>query len=193
MSSSVCLQKSLWCTRINTRCSGNSNRRIFVLIPLPSVLCIAGGIMSSTFLSVVAYMHLFFHTRIWTKAFLPTCCRLQVWTCLYSYWLEFFAIILCFPSNRRGQQHCVFRLSICTCGGILRLACRWLVVFFTFLGMRKCLAFSALTLLVGRQEGHPACKTTEWSGAGVVICLERGADLHMAQLMPLPLTVSCFS
>ena len=30
-------------------------------------------------------------------------------------------------------------------------------------------------------------------GAGVVICLERGADLHMAQLMPLPLTVSCSS
>jgi len=25
------------------------------------------------------------------------------------------------------------------------------------------------------------------------VCLERGADLHMAQLMPLPLTVSCFS
>jgi len=25
----------------------------------------------------------------------------------------------------------------------------------------------------------------------MVICLERGADLHMAQLMPLPLTVSC--
>ena len=27
----------------------------------------------------------------------------------------------------------------------------------------------------------------------MVICLERGADLHMAQLMPLPLTVSCLS
>jgi len=27
----------------------------------------------------------------------------------------------------------------------------------------------------------------------VVVCLERGADLLMAQLMPLPLTVSCFS
>ena len=27
----------------------------------------------------------------------------------------------------------------------------------------------------------------------MVICLERGADLHMAQLMPLPLTDSCFS
>jgi len=33
----------------------------------------------------------------------------------------------------------------------------------------------------------------EWWGAGVVICLERGADLHMVQLIPLPLTVSCFS
>jgi len=48
-------------------------------------------------------------------------------------------------------------------------------------------------LLVGRQEGHPACKKTERWGAGVVICLERGADLHMSQLMPMPLTFSCFS
>ena len=27
----------------------------------------------------------------------------------------------------------------------------------------------------------------------MAICLEHSADLHMAQLMPLPLTVSCFS
>jgi len=27
----------------------------------------------------------------------------------------------------------------------------------------------------------------------MVICLERGADLHMVRLMPLPLAVSCFS
>jgi len=52
---------------------------------------------------------------------------------------------------------------------------------------------SVLTLLVGRQEGHPACKKTEQWGAGMVICLEQGADLHMAQLMPLLLIVSCFS
>jgi len=58
--------------------------------------------------------------------------------------------------------------------------------------LKTCLVFSALTLLVGRQEGHPACKKTDRWGAGVVICLEQGADLHMAQLMPLPLTVSCF-
>ena len=54
-------------------------------------------------------------------------------------------------------------------------------------------AFSALTLFVGWQEGHPACKRLEWWGTGMVICLERDADLHMAQLMPLALTVSCSS
>ena len=36
-------------------------------------------------------------------------------------------------------------------------------------------------------------KKLEWWCAGMVICLELGADLHMAQLTPLPLTVSCFS
>ena len=48
-------------------------------------------------------------------------------------------------------------------------------------------------LLVGRQEGHLACKKLSGRGAGMVICLDRVADLHMAQLMPLPLTFSCFS
>jgi len=68
------------------------------------------------------------------------------------------------------------------------------------------------------QEEHPACKKLSvkvsvwllpsvlwlcWFGGRkgirpvktwmVVICLERGADLHMAQLMPLPLSISCFS
>jgi len=47
--------------------------------------------------------------------------------------------------------------------------------------------------VVGQQEGHPACKKSEWWGVGLVICMERGADLHTAQLMPLPLTVSCSS
>jgi len=40
---------------------------------------------------------------------------------------------------------------------------------------------------LGGRKGIQPVKT-EWWGAGVVICLERGADLHMAQLMPLPLT-----
>ena len=46
---------------------------------------------------------------------------------------------------------------------------------------------------LGGRKGIRPVKKTEWWGAGVVICLEQGADLHMAQLMPLPLTVSCFS
>jgi len=54
------------------------------------------------------------------------------------------------------------------------------------------LAFSALTLLVGRQEGHAACKKLS-GGILAWLCLERDADLHMAQRMPLPLTISCFS
>jgi len=47
--------------------------------------------------------------------------------------------------------------------------------------------FSALTLLDGgSRKGIQPVKTEQW-GAGMVICLERGAHLHMAHLMPLPL------
>jgi len=45
--------------------------------------------------------------------------------------------------------------------------------------------------LGGRKGIRPV--KNEWWGAGVVVCLERGAGLHMAHLMPLPLTVSCSS
>jgi len=48
---------------------------------------------------------------------------------------------------------------------------------------------SALTLLVGRQEGHLACKKL----SGGMLARLSGADLHIAQQMPLPLTISCFS
>jgi len=46
---------------------------------------------------------------------------------------------------------------------------------------------------LGGRKGICPVNKTEWWGAGTVICLNRGADLHMAQLMLLPLTVSCFS
>ena len=45
---------------------------------------------------------------------------------------------------------------------------------------------------LGGRKGIQPVKTERW-GAGMIICLERGADLHMFQLMPLPLTVYCFS
>jgi len=58
--------------------------------------------------------------------------------------------------------------------------------------LQNCLqCFDAVGWVAGRATGQQ--KKLEWWGAGMVICLERDADLHMAQLMPLPLTVSCFS
>jgi len=45
---------------------------------------------------------------------------------------------------------------------------------------------------LGGRKGIQPVKT-EWWGAGVAIYLERSADLHTAQLMPLPLTIFCFS
>ena len=59
-------------------------------------------------------------------------------------------------------------------------------------------------LFVGRQEGHSACKKLSggvlaWLSVAIYVViyviygLDRGADLHMAQLMPLPLTISCSS
>ena len=50
-------------------------------------------------------------------------------------------------------------------------------------------------LTVGRQEGHPAC---EKLSGGVLVWLSVWSEvqtciMHMAQLMSLPLTVSCFS
>jgi len=50
--------------------------------------------------------------------------------------------------------------------------------------------FDAIGWVAGRASG--LLKTEQW-GVGVVVCLERGADLLMAQQIPLPLTVSCFS
>jgi len=42
---------------------------------------------------------------------------------------------------------------------------------------------------LGSRKGIRPVKT-EWWDAGFIICLRLGADMHMAQLMPLPLTVS---
>jgi len=50
----------------------------------------------------------------------------------------------------------------------------------------------AMTLFAWQQEGYPACK--KLSGRMLAwLCLGQGADMHMAQLMPLPFTISCSS
>ena len=88
--------------------------------------------------------------------------------CYFSLWLSMFMSLFrdCQPGLQLMPLNWLFLFYCFVFFCILCLFC----VFFVF-----C-AFSALTLLVGRQEGHPACKKTEWCGAGVVICLERGAD-----------------
>jgi len=52
----------------------------------------------------------------------------------------------------------------------------------------QCL--EAVGWVAGRASG---LEKTEWWDSGVVICLGQGANLHIAQLTPLPLTISCLS
>ena len=78
------------------------------------------------------------------------------------------------------------------------------------IGLLKDLCFTTVSYLVifslvalvppvlwycwlGGRKGIQPQFFTEWWDAGMVICLERVADLHVAQLMPLPLTVPCSS
>jgi len=46
---------------------------------------------------------------------------------------------------------------------------------FTFISALFCFAFSALMLLVGRQEGHPACKK---QSGGVLVWLSVWSKVH---------------
>jgi len=46
---------------------------------------------------------------------------------------------------------------------------------------------------LGGRNGIQPVKKLEWWCANMVTCLEQGADLHIVQLMPLPLAVFCFS
>ena len=100
----------------------------------------------------------------------------------------------------------VVHLSVHTCmtaclgEGILWPACLQLFVYFA--SLLNCLYYLLCFIVTmpsvlwccwlrGTKGIRPV--KTEWWGAGMVICLEWGADLHTAQLMPLPLTVFCFS
>ena len=70
------------------------------------------------------------------------------------------------------------------------ISCCLCLMLMTF---RNAVAFSALMLLVGRQEGHLACKKSEWWDAGMVMCLGVRCRFAYAQLMPLLFTISCSS
>jgi len=61
------------------------------------------------------------------------------------------------------------------------------------LHLHFCYFYMPLVLWCCWLGGRNGIRPVKKWGAGMVVCLEQGADLHMAQLMPLPLTVSCFS
>ena len=106
----------------------------------------------------------------------------QIWVCCLTFSYRHGHVLLS-PSSAWGMYSMIIDFNF-----------RFLKVTTVLLALSLIsFAFSALTLLVGWQEGHPACKKLEWWGADVVICLEWDADLHMEQLTLLPLTVSCFS
>jgi len=119
--------------------------------------------------------HSMLASLLWRCLTVPSVCMMVKWNMsLYQFW-HFW------PKYR----HKCRTLPVCPACCIVNLL--WILYV-------RC-AFSALMLLVGWQKGHPACKklsgeVLEWLS---VWTLEWGADLHMAQLMPLPLTVSCFN
>ena len=92
---------------------------------------------------------------------------------------------------------CFQPVRSCACvrasGGFLRPPCSrsvWLCLVQKYLCINLSLQyFDAIGFVAGRASG---LQKTEWWGVGVVTCLELGAVLHMVQLMPLPLNVSCF-
>jgi len=88
------------------------------------------------------------------------CCAIEWWV-----WLVGFTFLVLAHPGSLGQM-AVKRVCVCMCVCVRACvrACACVCV--------HCCAFSALTLLVGQQEGHLARKKTEWWGAGVVICLE---------------------
>ena len=71
----------------------------------------------------------------------------------------------------------------------------FLLIYCIVSGKKNCLqCFDAVgwaTEWLGGRKGIRPVENFELWGTGMVICLERDADLHMAQLMPL--TVFCFS
>jgi len=102
-------------------------------------------------------------------------------------------IITCLSVNHPSLLVRQFNNSVNACSRWCLTCCGCLLVgYFLFSNVVHNVPSVLWRCWLGGRKGIRPVKN--WVvGAGVVICLEQGADLHMAQLMPLPLTVSCFS
>ena len=103
----------------------------------------------------------------------PRCCRMLILRAMYCWYSNgFWMRTICSIQIHEKKLHHTHIILYSVCWTVL-LQC-----------------FDAVGWAAGRASGLQ--KTEGW-GAGVLICLEQGADLHTAQRIPLPLTVSCFS
>ena len=108
---------------------------------------------------------------------------------------------LCWSSNHNcGFIDVLTQVDVCVYRFVLFASCLPCTTLYSALTCLQCFvmpsvlchAFSALTLLVGQQEGHPACKNLS---GGVLAWLSVWSEVQtcMSLMMPLPLTVSCSS
>jgi len=58
--------------------------------------------------------------------------------------------------------HAMLSLCVYMCVCVYHALCLFIYIFCSPELVVRTFAFSAMMLLVGRQEGHPACKKTEW-------------------------------
>ena len=89
--------------------------------------------------------------------------------CTYITCFQFSLVIVIFYRNIMFhlfdcQQFVLFNRTVEFYRWKIFIICCY-ICFAKFCHLGGALAFSALTLLVRRQEGHPACKKTEWWGA----------------------------
>jgi len=94
------------------------------------------------------------------------------------------------PGQRAVKWLCVY---VCVSSlSVLLLLISHIECFRLVIGSRFnfCIALQYVHLQCFDAVGWVAGRASEWWGASLVICLERGADLHIAQLMPLPLALS---
>ena len=172
----------LWCAGMFICLKQGTGLHIAQLMSLPLIFCCFSKIqIGFTFLVPV---HLGSPRQRSIKWCVCACTCVCVWVWLYISKCRLHSVcllcILLFSADDghwQWKRQQVLGVEFATWGqdslGCRRVSFNYTVVYSRF-------AFSALMLLVGRQEGHPACEKTEWWGAGLVICLERGADLHMA-------------
>jgi len=125
--------------------------------------------------------------------FSPAGTSWQVWKrCIFIHFLAFVMDVIRYCNRCTVTYSYRVQTVICYLTRLMltlfSVFCIQEILSFAFLFLSKAVIFvlNALTLLVGHQEEHLACKKLRWA-AGMVTCVEQGANnLYIVKLMPLP-------